>query len=138
MRSFTLPVLAALATVAAGCAPAGGPPSPMSASASASASARQCFSQTQVTNFRQGQDQKIYLRMLNRGVFELQSGGCDLGLANAIQISLEHGGSSRVCTDDTVRILNDGGDLVNIPCRARITRTLTPAEVEALPSRDRP
>ncbi|AQR61051.1 hypothetical protein BZG35_04775 [Brevundimonas sp. LM2] len=134
---LSLPVLAVFTIATTACAPVDA--GRVASSGAASPAARQCFSQSQVTNFRQGQDERIYLRVLNRDVFELQSfGGCDLERANAIQIGPEQGGSSRLCIGDRVRIPNDGSDLVNVACRARITRMLTPAEVEALPSRDRP
>lgn len=132
-------VLACLATLAA-CAPMD-PAGPGGSEMANQPRARQCFTPSQVTNFRQGgDDRSIYLKVLNGDVFELQSGGCmDLNFANSIQITQELGDAGRVCVGDTTRLLSGGGsNLVNIPCRARVERRLTEAELAALPSRDRP
>ena len=131
-------VLASLSALAA-CAPM--PGGPDGASTTGRTQARQCFTPSQVTNFRQGRDDRsIYLKVLNGDVYELTSGGCsDLNFTNSIQITQELGDPGRVCVGDTTRLLTGGGsNLVNIPCRARVERRLTEAELAALPSRDRP
>lgn len=130
-------VLACLAALAA-CAPM--PGGPTRASNTDQTRIRQCFTPSQVTNFRQGGDRSIYLKVLNGDVFELLSGNCpDLNFSNSIQITQELGDLGRVCVGDTTRLLADGGpNLVNIPCRARVERRLTEAEQAAMPSRDRP
>lgn len=134
-RAAALACLFALAA----CAPM--PGGPEGASTADRGQVRPCFTPSQVTNFRQGRDDRsIYLRMLNGDVYELSSGGCsDLNFTNAIQITQELGDPGRVCVGDTTRLLTGGGsNLVNIPCRARVERRLTETELAALPSRDRP
>ena len=138
MRRLTAAVLFTTAAfVAAACAPtpAGGG---MQASNRAP---RACFSTSQVSNFRSGEDQTLYLRAGRGGVFELQSvGWCrDLDWANALVITSEFGGGSRLCTGDPVQIAYaSGGAMPSGPCRARIVRQLTDAEIAALPGRSRP
>lgn len=102
---------------------------------------RACFVTGQVQNFRAGDDQKLYLRAGRAGVFELETiGWCrDLDWAHALAIAPEFGGGSRLCTDDRALIAyRGGGAMPNGPCRARVTRRLTDAEVAALPGRSRP
>ena len=126
-------------TLLSGCAPMGaGQTGPTMASQDP---ARQCFSPSQVTNFRQGgDDRSIYLKVNTRDVYQLQSGGCsDLNFTNSIQISQQLGDASRVCVGDTARLVPGGGsNLVNLPCLARVEKKLTEAEIAALPGRDRP
>lgn len=131
-------VLASLSALAA-CAPMAG--SETDPSMTAASGARQCFTPSQVTNFRQGgDDRSIYLKVLNRDVFELRSGGCtDLNFTNAIQIRQDLGDSSRICVGDTTQLISgSGSSLANIPCRARVERRLTEADIAAIPPRDRP
>ncbi|MBX9616649.1 MAG: hypothetical protein K2X25_13720 [Caulobacteraceae bacterium] len=100
---------------------------------------RQCFQARQIINFREGDAQQIRLRILGGEVFELASAGCwELGSAMALGVTPASGGSDRLCVGDTARITVANAPLPQGPCLARITRVLTPAEVEALPSRQRP
>lgn len=136
-RSAVLVWLAALAALAA-CAPTA--PAGPNAGVARQTLPRQCFDQSQVTNFRQGDTRSLYIRVLNRDVYQISSGGClDIDSANTLALTQDFGGSGRVCVGDTVRLYSEGGPrLTNSPCRARIDRKLTEAEIEALPSRQRP
>ena len=136
MRPLTLAAFGA-ATVAlplllAACAP--GASGDLSA---ASADARQCFFPSQVTNFRQGATQTLYLRARNE-VYELSSAGfCrDIDTANSIVIRPLYSASDRLCGGDDAAIAIGGSR--DEPCRVRVIRKLTAEEVEALPSRQRP
>jgi len=103
------------------------------------ASSRQCFFQSQVTNFRPGDTQTVYIKVLNRDVFELTSGGCsDLDFTNTLAITQQFGNSGRFCVGDSVQLVTSGPSLIHVPCRARVSRQLTEAELAALPSRQRP
>lgn len=137
MRRLTAALLFSAATAAA-CAPtpAG------SGMADPQRGPRACFITGQVNNFRSGErDQTLYLRAGRAGVFELETvGWCrDLDWANQLAIVPEFGGGSRLCTDDRALIVyRGGGAMPNGPCRARVVRQLSAAEVEALPGRSRP
>lgn len=132
MRHLLL--IAAAATAVVGCAPTAGPDGVVGAS-----SARQCFRPDMVRNFRSSDFQTIYIRSHNEGVFELKASGfCrELDFAQTLAISSSMGGS-RLCAGDwaDIRVAALGSDTQR--CRALVTRRLTEAEVEALPSRDRP
>ena len=137
MRRLTTAVLSTTAVAMAACAPtpAG------SAMNGPERAPRACFAVSQVTNFRAGESLTLYLRAGRTGVFELQTvGWCrDLDWANALAITSEFGGGSRLCTGDPVQIVYAGGGAMpNGPCRARVTRQLTAAEIEALPGSSRP
>lgn len=136
-----MPRLAALlATTLAltACAPVGTGASNVAAAAGERAP-RQCFQARQVINFREGEAQQIRLRILGGDVFELGSAGCwDLGSATALSVTPAIGGSDRLCVSDTARIAVVNASLPQGPCLARVTRVLTPEQVEALPSRQRP
>lgn len=136
MRTTTLTALAALTL-----------PLPLLGACAASAtgdaavpaeSARQCFSSSQVTNFRTGSVNTVYLRAGRSDVFELQSTGfCrDLDSANAIVISPLYSGGDRLCGGDDAAIAIRGSR--DAPCRVRVIRKLTADEVAALPGRERP
>ncbi|QBX36695.1 hypothetical protein E4M02_05440 [Brevundimonas sp. S30B] len=131
MRS--IPLLTVIATMAglAGCAPL----SPSLSSEDVIGEPRACFRTDFVRNFRSGDSQSIYIRDLSRNVFQLDTSGfCrDLDFVNAIVIRPQAGGGNRVCVDDWV-VIGAGAE----PCRAVVRRQLTEAEVEALPSRQRP
>ena len=104
---------------------------------------RQCFSVTQVRNFRQGGTGTIYLRSGRNEVYEINNaGGCfELDFANQLAILPDGAGlaGDRVCSGDAARIiLASGGPGGRDVCRVRVTKRLTDAEVAALPDRQRP
>lgn len=140
MRRLTLTAASAAglsAAVLAACAPT---PAGNGAAATPESAARACFVTNQVNNFRAGENQNLYLRAGRAGVFELSTiGWCqDLDWANALTITPQFGGT-RLCPGDQAVIgYRAGGATPNGPCRARVVRKLTNAEVEALPGRSRP
>jgi hypothetical protein len=123
--------------LAAACAPTTG-----TETAEAPRSARQCFAIQQVTNFRQGRMDQVFLRVGRSDVYELNSaGGCrDLDFAMRLAILPDIGGvsGSRLCTGDGARIVVPDAALGPESCRTRITRKLTDEEVAALPDAHRP
>lgn len=131
--------LAFSATVLSGCAPM--PPSGPDMADGSARPLRQCFNVEQVRNFRQGDTGQVFVRA-NRDVYELNSsGGCtDLDFAYRLAIVPDVGGlgGGRVCTGDWARIVVPGSTSAASACRARVSRVLTPEQVEALPPRFRP
>lgn len=136
MRRFLIVTSAALTVV--GCAPAGSADLAPTASGSASAP-RACFRPSDIVNFREGSSQSLYLRSRQGDVFEVASAGClDVGVGFGLSITPLTGISDRLCVDDSARIVGSSQTFPSGPCQARIVRSLTAAEIAALPSRDRP
>lgn len=122
-----------------GCAPtADGAP----AGDGSPARSRQCFSTSQVSNFRQGRPDQVFLRVGRNDVYELNAaGGCqDLDFANRLALVPDTGGliGTRLCTDDRARVIVPGSASQTTVCRVRVSRKLTAEEIEALPPRHRP
>ncbi|WP_420477890.1 DUF6491 family protein [Brevundimonas sp. FT23028] len=136
-----MPVLACVgasaALMIASCAPTAS-----TDGASATPRARECFSVQQVTNFRQGRSNEVYLRVGRDDVYELSAaGGCrDLDFANRMAILPDFGGvgGSRLCTTDWARLVVPGSTSAAEVCRVRISRKLTAEEIAALPGAYRP
>lgn len=124
--------VASLTLVAAGPAPA--PPSPDGTEA------RQCFYPQAIRNYRTENDTTAYVRDLRGQVFEIQSSGCrGLTASRSLAISPVQGG--RACVGGSVTVATSGPSLRsenNSVCAARVTRRLSEAELEALPTRLRP
>jgi len=134
-----MPVLATLGVAAllTACAPT----ADSAGDAAAPARARQCFSVSQVNNFRQGRIDQVFLRVGRSDVYELNAaGGCrDMDFANRLAL-LPDGGSigSRLCTDDWARVVVPGSTSPASVCRVRVTRKLTAEEIAAIPDAHRP
>ena len=130
--------LSAVALLTVSCAPT----ATTGERAEAPARSRQCFSVQQVTNFRQGRPDQVFLRVGRNDVYELNAaGGCrDLDFANRLAIVPDMGGmaGSRLCTDDWARVIVPGSTSAAEVCRVRISRKLTAEEIEALPGNHRP
>lgn len=105
----------------------------------ASRTERQCFDSDRLTNFTVDDTHTVYVEAANRDVYELQiAGGCtQLDSAFGLQITPSTGGSSRLCIGEAANI-RAGTTGSTGPCRARVSRMLTPEQVAALPSRLRP
>ena len=142
--ALSLSVLAPMLALV-GCAPMGPQgergPSAGTAFVGGAPQARQCFSVSQVSNYRRGETGQVFLRVGRKDVYELSaSGGCpDLDFAQQIAL-VPDGGSvgSRICTEDWARVVVPGSTSPASVCRVRISRQLTEAEVAALPGRYRP
>ena len=120
---------AALLAVSA-CAPSPG------VATSSRADAGQCFRPNLVRNFTAPNDQTLYVRTADAGVFQIETPFCR-DMTRALSIALEPvAGSSRLCPGDQAALLSPATGPQ--PCRVRIVKKLTTADIEALPSRDRP
>ncbi len=134
-RSIALFLLAA--SVAA-CAPTG-QTSPDRQVAARAGGPMQCFQANRVINFRGGDSQSLYVRVLGGGVFEVTSAGCpDLESTNAMALTPTIGIGDRLCVGDSARITILNPSTAISPCPARIVRSLSEAEVDALPGAQRP
>ena len=101
-------------------------------------SARQCLFQDQITSFRVRND-TIYLRGSGKSVFQLEAAGHCRDLENAMGLAfLPQGGLTNLCTGDWTMVVPSGATPPVTPCRVRIVKRLTDAEIAALPDRDRP
>lgn len=103
---------------------------------------RQCFTPGRIANFAASDNRTLYVRAMDRQVFELATTGACLDLDTADQVAItSFTGSAQLCTGDTANILaTDVAGLTGRPqtCRARVTCVLSADEVAALPSRARP
>ncbi len=134
---------AALSTVAlSGCDPMSVGSGRGSRISAAAGPERQCFSVQQVENFRAGAIGTLYLRVSRNQVYEVNTGGgCpDLDFASRMAITPDLTGAAggRICTGDAARIIVPDSTLSPGPCRVRVQRRLTDAEVAALNPRYRP
>lgn len=127
---LSLVSLSLIGLALAGCAPSTTGAGPLE-----TAEQRACFQADQVQNFRTDGTQTLYVRALDRQVFELNASGFCRGLDTALSTAIraQSGAGSRVCVGDWA-LVGAGPE----PCRARVTRVLTTEQVEALPSRHRP
>lgn len=130
------PSLAIIAAVVlTGCAPTA---STQRAGGSSDSAARQCLFEDQISSFRVRND-TIYLRGSGKDVFQLETAGYCRDLDNAMGLAfLPQAGLSRLCTGDWTMIVPSGATPPVTPCRVRIVKRLTEAEVAGLPERDRP
>lgn len=112
-------------------------PTPGTDTASSSASNRQCFSPSQGTNFR-GDNQTFYLLSGNEDMYQLKTVGSCPEIDFDLSIRFRSPGRfSRICTGDTATIeMSQLGQ--RSLCQAQVVKKLTEAEIEALPSADRP
>lgn len=125
---------ASLIVVPTGCAPGPG------ASLPGTASNRVCFYQDEVSSFRPGESQSLYIRAVGPDIFELRaSAHCrDLDSADALAFTPMPGPPRRLCVGDHVLISVSASISPTTPCRVEIVRRLTAEEAAALPDRHRP
>jgi hypothetical protein len=113
---------------------------PTTQTADGGATPRRCFSASTVFNFNAADDNIVYVRAPRNAVFQLRAVGfCqDLDWAQRLAIA-PIGGGSQLCPGDEASLAYFGGGASQRgPCRVRVERQLTEAEVAALPSRHRP
>lgn len=122
----------------AACAPTGADTSP--GLGTSAGGPRQCFEPARVINFTRGANpQQVNLRAFGGAVFQVNSAGClDLARTNAMAITPTIGVSDRLCVGDSARITVLNPSISQGPCAARVERSLTAAEIEALPGNQRP
>lgn len=132
-------LLLALSGLAA-CAPTDGAERSPPGFATSAGGPVQCFQPDRVINFTRGANpQQVNLRVLGGAVFQVSSAGClDLGSTNAMAISPTIGIGDRLCVGDSARITVLNPSISQSPCAARVERSLTAAEIEALPANHRP
>jgi hypothetical protein len=100
---------------------------------------RQCFDPARITNFRADGTHTLYVKSINRDVYELQAaGGCN-DLNSTFEIALTPMvGLGRLCSGDTARLTIPNNTGPQAPCHVRVVRALTAEQAEALPERVRP
>lgn len=125
---------AALIAVPSACAPAPG------AVPTDATSARACFYQDEVSNFRPGESQSLYVRAVGADIFELRATAhCrDLDSADALAFTPMPGPPQRLCVGDHAQISVSASISPTIPCRVEVVRRLAAEEAAALPDRYRP
>lgn len=131
-----LPLLTAALTVAvAGCAP-----NTQTAPVGTTGASPACFYQDEVTRFRTGHDQTLYVRAVGADVFELKaSGHCrNLDDADVLAFDPVPGPPLRLCVGDHARLTVAAAMSPATPCQVEVVRRLTAEQVAALPDRDRP
>jgi hypothetical protein len=111
------------------------------AAAPPAAAAQSCFFARNISNWREAGDQIVNLRVGVRDIYQLKLlGHCpDLHWAEAIGIETRSG-SDHVCSGLDVNIIIPGSVTHTVPLRCMATdlRRLTPAEVQALPPKQKP
>lgn len=112
---------------------------PGSQAATSGGSARQCFAPDRTTSFSRGGTDWIYVRAVGGGVFSVRAVGCpDVSSSPALLLSPTIGVSNRLCVGDSARITVANSSFGPPQCIARIEQSLTEAEIQALPSNQRP
>ncbi|CAM3005022.1 Uncharacterised protein [Brevundimonas diminuta] len=106
----------------------------------ASSTAAPCFYADQVRNFRSDDRTNIYFDTGRGRIYHAQAAGIcqDMDFATALTIRPQSAGKSRLCAGDWANLNVRGMSGVNGPCRVRIVKALSAAEVAALPDRVRP
>ena len=100
--------------------------------------AKTCFSARNVSNFAVADDRTVNIRVGVRDVYRLDLFGVCPDLGGQNKIAIKSNGSSFICSplDASIVVRGAFGRLER--CEVRGMRKLTPGEVAALPSRDRP
>lgn len=107
--------------------------------ASAETPARECFHADMVSGFSEATDERIYVNVSPRKVFELKVLGSCPNLDWTQEIGLRSRGGGFVCTGmDVDLIVPQDGMGPPLRCAVRTVRRLTDAEVAALKDSDRP
>ncbi|WP_409020010.1 DUF6491 family protein [Brevundimonas vesicularis] len=100
--------------------------------------ARQCVSPEHFSGFTVD-DETLYVRGLGKSVYQVETAGYCPNLTSSLSLGfVPQPGDSQVCVGDWVTLATAGNSLGSGPCRARVVRSLTEAEVEALPAKTRP
>jgi len=134
MSRLKLALTTALSAALSACAPGPGTPLPNAASS------RACFYQDDVSSFRAGESQSLYIREVGADIFELRaSAHCrDLDSADALAFTPMPGPPLRLCVGDHAQVSVSASISPPTPCRVEVVRRLTAEEAAALPDRYRP
>lgn len=100
--------------------------------------AKSCFSAHNVSNFAVVDDRTVNIRVGVRDVYRLDLLGACPDIDGQTKIGIKSHGSSFICSplDATLIAAGPFGRLQR--CEVKQLRKLTPEEIQALPSRDRP
>jgi hypothetical protein len=134
--SRLIPVLAIAALVAVPSACAPGPGTGLTGATST----RACFYQDEVSSFRPGESQSLYVRAGGAEIFELRaSAHCrDLDSADLLAFTPMPGPPRRLCVGDHAQVSLSASITPATPCRVEVVRRLTTEQAAALPDRYRP
>lgn len=100
---------------------------------------RQCFFASQASSFTAPSENRVYVRVGVNEVYQLDMlGPCrDIDWSHRIGIA-PRGGGSNICAGFDADLIVPQAGAAPSRCPVRAVRRLSPAEVEALPPRDRP
>ncbi|MBR7618370.1 hypothetical protein JKL49_03125 [Phenylobacterium sp. 20VBR1] len=123
-------LLATAALIALAAGPAGAAP--------AAKPAKACFSARNVSNYAVVDDRTLNIRVGGRDVYQLDLMGVCPDLPSQNRIAIKSRGASFICSPLDATIIAGGPFGRTERCEVRGLRKLTPEEIAALPSRDRP
>jgi hypothetical protein len=112
-------------------------PNATPATSSTAASRNSCFFNRQVSNFTARDEKTLYLKA-GREVYRLDMFGRCMDMDTALDLGLDSRPTSSICGAQDVTVLVHTSNLGPQRCAVRTLTRLSPAEVEALPKRDRP
>lgn len=102
------------------------------------ATPRQCFYSSNMSSFKEAGDQAVYVRVGVKDLYRLDLFSTCNDLRWAQSIGVESRGSSWICSGITDAVLIVPSTLGPERCPVTGITKLTPAEIEALPRKDRP
>jgi len=102
------------------------------------ATPRQCFYSSNMSSFKEAGDQAVYVRVGVKDLYRLDLFGTCHDLRWAQTIGVESRGSSWICSGVTDAVLIVPSTLGPERCSVTRVTKLTPADIEALPRKDRP
>lgn len=121
-----------LLTLAA-CAPA----VPKDGSAGLAETGRRCAFSEMISGYTVDKD-TLYLRSGNN-VYQVDSTGFCPDLDNGIALGFRSPlGTSQICVGDWIDVIPPANSVASMPCRAKVTKFMTPADLEAMPKKLRP
>jgi hypothetical protein len=128
---------AALAVLPSACAPGAASGTPV---ADSSPAARACFYPDEISGFRPGESQSVYVRANGRDIFELRAEGVcrDIDSVDALAFTPMPGPPQRLCVGDHAQVSVSASITPATPCRVQVARRLTAEEAAALPDLYRP
>jgi hypothetical protein len=100
---------------------------------------RSCFYSQNISSFRAADRSTVYLRVGVSDFYELKLLGDCPHIDWAEHLGLEHRGSPWICSGlDAMLIVPQGAGLRPLRCAVSTLRRLSPAEVKAMPRKDKP
>lgn len=134
VRPALLSALPVMALSLAACAPTSSP----SSDNPSLTSARRCILHSQVQGFTE-KNEVVYLQGPGKSVFQLEPTSFCSELDTTMQLGLvAERGSHQICVGDWITLVAPYSTATTLPCRVRIVRSLSAAEIAAMPEKDRP